>query len=136
MQAGEFLALKRAQLAAELDLIDRLIREAGGAAPAHPAAVPATVPAARPEPTPGPKAERPDSAGQDAGGYAQRVAAALLDGPLSVPAIERAAGISYPTVMKQLKSRPDWFFSTGQRKATRWELTPEGRQAAQAASEG
>jgi len=139
MLAGEFLALKRQQLAAELDLLDRLLREANGATHIRPSVLPAA------EPTPAPKAERPATkpAPKPAGkwatvaaGYAERVADALLGGPLKVTDICDKAGISYPTVDKVLKSRPEWFLKTGAAVMTKWELTSEGRQAAQSRREG
>lgn len=137
MLASEFLTLKRQQLAAELDLIDRLLRESNGATHIRPSVLPAA------EPTPAPKAERPATKPARApktptvpAGYAERVADALLGGALATPQIEGKAGISYPTVLKALKGRPDWFLQTGAGKATRWELTSDGRQAAQSRREG
>lgn len=132
---ANLLAL-RDRIDAQLELLTDMIREQedGAADPA-----PAPKPAAE---TPAPKAPRPVTGAKSGivdlapSGSAERVADALLGGPLSARQVEMAvAGVSYTTVQKALKSRPDWFAVTGEGRATRWELTQEGRQAAQSRRE-
>lgn len=149
MDTADVLRRKRAKLADQLAFIDELLAEMTGVEDAvgdgganvspqvaRPVKVierrPAAPKAARPAPAPRPAGEP----GPAASGYAERVAAALLGGPLNTTAICAKAGISAPTVAKALKGRPEWFLRTGAGVATKWELTNEGRQAVQSAREG
>lgn len=151
MDTADVLRRKRAKLVGQIEFIDELLAEMGQVDDAPPVAetrppvapcpVGEIAPGGRRE-APAPKADCPPAQkrartpGPDAAGYADRVAAVLLGGPLKVADICEKTGVSYPTVDKVLKADPARFLRTGVSMNTRWELTQEGRQAAQSQREG
>lgn len=120
------LLAQQGRLAAQIELLDELLGEAADALP--PAGA---VPVAR-----APKADRsgPRSAGKEA--TAERLADALLTEDRSASRLTEHLGNAYATTLQTLKSHPRWFESHGQGRMTKWRLTQEGRQAAQARREG
>lgn len=142
MNTTDVLRRKRADLLARITFIDELLAEMGDAPPeplkpAHPTPLPVPAKSAPSEDgrAAGPKAARlaRPPAGQDKYRYPERLAAALLVGPLSLKTLCDAADISYPTAARELKTRPEWFQRVGQGVATQWTLTERGRAAAEAA---
>lgn len=134
----ESLRSQVAKLAAQLEVYDELLGDSALPAPevVRPPALPRQ---GKPSPaedasTPAPKVVRPaaPTPAGNAVGYAERVADALFGGPLKTADICAKAGISYPTVSKVLKGRPEWFLQTGAGKSTHWELTEAGRAEATA----
>ncbi len=130
------LLAHKTRVDAQLELLDEMIREQEGEASA---------PVAAPE-TPAPKASRPATGEKpgpvprlseaEVGGFAERLAAVLLAGPMAASVTGRNAGMHRVIAGQTMKRRPDWFHSTGQGPATRWELTEEGRRQAEARASG